>query len=123
MPAETAQAMCCVFMGGVLERHPRLRLCFAHAGGSYAMIQSRVAHGHRVRPDLCAAVCARPPAELVKMVWVDSLTHNEHLLQLVIDMCGEVNRFSAIFFFFFLNLNFFRTKSSSAPTIRSRWAI
>ena len=32
MPGETAQAICCMIFGGVLERYPRLKVCFAHGG-------------------------------------------------------------------------------------------
>ena len=32
MPAETATAICCMTMGGVLERFPGLKVCFAHGG-------------------------------------------------------------------------------------------
>ena len=32
MPGETAAAMCCMIFGGVLERFPRLKVCFAHGG-------------------------------------------------------------------------------------------
>ena len=32
MPAETAQAICCMIFGGVLERYPNLKVCFAHGG-------------------------------------------------------------------------------------------
>ena len=32
MPGETAQAICCMIFGGVLERHPKLKVCFAHGG-------------------------------------------------------------------------------------------
>jgi len=32
MPAETTAAMCCMIFGGVLEKFPRLRVCFAHGG-------------------------------------------------------------------------------------------
>lgn len=39
MPAETASAIACILMGGVLERHPKLRFCFAHGGGSYPFIK------------------------------------------------------------------------------------
>ena len=34
MPGETAQAVCCMIFGGVLERFPKLKVCFAH-GGTY----------------------------------------------------------------------------------------
>uniref|UniRef100_A0A914CAZ0 2-amino-3-carboxymuconate-6-semialdehyde decarboxylase n=1 Tax=Acrobeloides nanus TaxID=290746 RepID=A0A914CAZ0_9BILA len=49
MPAETAQAICCILMGGILERFPRLRFCFAHGGGAYPQISGRVAHGFHDR--------------------------------------------------------------------------
>ena len=32
MPSETAVAMCSMMFGGVLERFPKLRVCFAHGG-------------------------------------------------------------------------------------------
>lgn len=54
MPAETAAAICSMIMGGVLERFPRLKVCFAHGGGAFPYILGRVEHGFNVRPDLCA---------------------------------------------------------------------
>ena len=54
MPSETAVAICSVLMGGVLERHPKLKVVFAHGGGAYPYIIGRVEHGYNVRPDLCA---------------------------------------------------------------------
>ena len=54
MPGETAAAVCCMTMGGVLERFPRLKVCFAHGGGAFPFTLGRIAHGHAVRPDLCA---------------------------------------------------------------------
>lgn len=35
MPSETAVAMCSMMFGGVLERFPKLRVCFAHGGINY----------------------------------------------------------------------------------------
>ena len=32
MPSETATAICTLIFGGVLERFPRLKICFAHGG-------------------------------------------------------------------------------------------
>lgn len=54
MPCETAVAICSMIFGGVLERHPRLRVCFAHGGGAFPFIIGRVEHGFKSRPDLCA---------------------------------------------------------------------
>ena len=35
MPAETATAIVSLLMGGILEQFPKLRICFAHGGGSF----------------------------------------------------------------------------------------
>ena len=42
MPAETATAILTVLMGGVLQRFPRLKLCFAHGGGSFPYTAGRI---------------------------------------------------------------------------------
>src|SRR6185295_14946220 len=54
MPAETCLAICSVLMGGVLDRLPKLRICFAHGGGSFPGTIGRIQHGLEARPDLCA---------------------------------------------------------------------
>ncbi len=35
MPAETCLAICSMIFGGVFQRYPALRVCFAHGGGSF----------------------------------------------------------------------------------------
>ncbi|CAG8507406.1 4274_t:CDS:10 [Diversispora eburnea] len=52
MPCETTVAMCSVIFGGVLERHPKLKISFAHGGGSFPGTLGRIVHGFNVRPDL-----------------------------------------------------------------------
>ncbi|KAI1708841.1 amidohydrolase domain-containing protein [Ditylenchus destructor] len=90
MPSETAQAICCVLMGGILERFPRLRLCFAHGGGSYSSIFGRVAHGYKVRPDLCATdELAKPPSTYHGQFWCDSHVNDRRLLALLADVIGH----------------------------------
>ncbi len=54
MPSETAVAICSLLMGGVLEKFPKLKVCFAHGGGAFPYLIGRVEHGYNVRPDLCA---------------------------------------------------------------------
>ena len=54
MPSETATAICSLLMGGVLEQFPKLKVVFAHGGGAFPYLIGRIAHGHDVRPDLCA---------------------------------------------------------------------
>lgn len=54
MPAETSRAICSFIFGGVFERLPKLRVAFAHGGGSFPSTIGRIQHGFDVRPDLCA---------------------------------------------------------------------
>ena len=54
MPSETAAAICSLLMGRVLEQFPKLKVVFAHGGGAFPYLIGRIAHGHDVRPDLCA---------------------------------------------------------------------
>jgi aminocarboxymuconate-semialdehyde decarboxylase len=87
MPAETALAICSVLFGGVLERLPRLRIAFAHGGGSFPGTIGRIEHGFQCRPDLCATDNAHSPRHYLGKFYLDSLVHDadalRHLLRLV----------------------------------------
>jgi hypothetical protein len=53
MPAETCAAIVCMILGGVLERFPKLKVCFAHGG---VCVCVRV---------LCCVVCVAQCAPIV----------------------------------------------------------
>eukprot|EP00697_Spironema_sp_BW2_P011777 gnl/Spiro4/27624_TR13753_c0_g1_i1.p1 gnl/Spiro4/27624_TR13753_c0_g1~~gnl/Spiro4/27624_TR13753_c0_g1_i1.p1 ORF type:complete len:394 (+),score=86.97 gnl/Spiro4/27624_TR13753_c0_g1_i1:31-1182(+) len=89
MPAETARAFCSLAFGGVFDRLPRLKVCFAHGGGSVACTLGRIQHGFDVRPDLCAVNTQVPPREHIGKFWVDSLVHDPVALQNVVRLFGE----------------------------------
>jgi aminocarboxymuconate-semialdehyde decarboxylase len=89
MPAETARAACSMLFGGVFERYPRLRVSFAHAGGSLLVTFGRIQHGYDCRPDLVAVDNPVPPRNYLGHFWVDSITHDPHLLRYVINMVGS----------------------------------
>jgi aminocarboxymuconate-semialdehyde decarboxylase len=65
MPAETSLAMCSLIFGGVLERLPKLKVAFAHAGGSFPGTIGRIEHGWHCRPDLCATDCKTNPRDFL----------------------------------------------------------
>jgi aminocarboxymuconate-semialdehyde decarboxylase len=89
MPAETALAICCTLFGGVLERLPNLRICFAHGGGAFPFTIGRISHGFRVRPDLCAVHSKVDPREQLNRFYLDSLVHDPHALLYLIRTIGE----------------------------------
>jgi aminocarboxymuconate-semialdehyde decarboxylase len=88
MPAESAQAICSLIFGGVLERLPKLRIAIAHGGGSFAGTVGRIQHGFEARPDLCAVDNPHAPNEYLGRFYVDSLVHEPHALRLILNTFG-----------------------------------
>ena len=89
MPAETCLAICSVIFGGVLERLPRLRLCFAHGGGSFPGTFGRIEHGFTARPDLVAVANPVPPRAYLGKFYLDSLVHDADMLRHLLRLVGE----------------------------------
>jgi aminocarboxymuconate-semialdehyde decarboxylase len=86
-PLETALSMSRVAFGGVLDRWPRLRWCFAHGGGAFAYILPRLDHGWRVMDEARAAI-SHAPSEYARRVWVDSLTLSPRVLAFALETFG-----------------------------------
>jgi aminocarboxymuconate-semialdehyde decarboxylase len=89
MPAETSRAACSMIFGGVLEKLPKLRVNFSHAGGSFLPTIGRIEHGYNCRPDLVAIDNQVNPREYLGKFWVDSITHDAKFLEYVIDVQGS----------------------------------
>ncbi|MCP3976913.1 MAG: amidohydrolase family protein [bacterium] len=88
MPAETSRAICSMIFGGVFERLPKLRVAFAHGGGSFPGTVDRIQHGFEVQPDLCAVDNRVPPKDYLGRFWVDSLVHNPRQLTYLASLFG-----------------------------------
>ncbi|HVQ76753.1 MAG TPA: amidohydrolase family protein [Candidatus Binatia bacterium] len=87
-PLETALAMTRVVFGGVLDRWPRLRWCFAHGGGAFGYILPRLDRGWHVM-DAARAAIPEPPSRYASRVWIDSLTHSPRALGLALETFGR----------------------------------
>lgn len=88
MPAETSRAACSLIFGGVMERLPNLRIAFAHGGGSFPSTIGRIEHGFNCRPDLVAIDNPINPKEYLGKFWIDSLVHDDQMLDFVVGMFG-----------------------------------
>lgn len=88
MPAETSRAICSMIFGGVFEKFPKLKVAFAHGGGSFPSTIGRIEHGFNVRPDLCAIDNAHNPRNYIGKFWIDALVHDEQALQFIVDVMG-----------------------------------
>jgi len=88
MPVETTTAITSMIFSGLMQRLPKLRVAFAHGGGSFPATIGRIEHGFQVRPDLCAVDNNVNPREYLGRFWIDSLVHDPAMLQLVVDQMG-----------------------------------
>lgn len=89
MPAETSRAICSMIFGGVMEKFPKLRLAFAHGGGSFPATIGRIEHGFNVRPDLVAIDNPVNPRNYIGKFWIDSLVHDEQAMRFIMEVMGE----------------------------------
>jgi aminocarboxymuconate-semialdehyde decarboxylase len=88
MPAETSRAICSMIFGGVFEKLPKLKVAFAHGGGSFPATLGRIEHGFHCRPDLVAIHNNKNPRDYVGKFWLDSLVHDPKMLDFIVDMFG-----------------------------------
>jgi aminocarboxymuconate-semialdehyde decarboxylase len=85
-PLETTIAIGSIIFGGVLDRLPDLRLVFAHGGGYAAFAAGRFDHGATVRPE--SKGTQRPPADYLRQLYFDDLTHSPLALRYLVDLVG-----------------------------------
>ena len=89
MPAETSLSICSMIFGGIFERLPNLKVCFAHGGGAFPATLGRIEHGFKVRPDLCAVDNEHNPRDYLGRFYVDALVHDDEMLRNMIKLMGE----------------------------------
>ncbi|MFB4315985.1 amidohydrolase family protein [Actinomadura sp. 21ATH] len=85
-PAENAVALSHLIFGGVLDRHPALKVLAAHGGGYLPTYLGRADHGWKARPD--ARTCAEPPSAYLRRIWFDSLVYEPAALRALVGAAG-----------------------------------
>jgi len=73
----------------VFRRHPKLKVAFAHGGGSFPITIGRIEHGFNVRPDLVAIDNDINPRNYIGQFWIDALVHDDKALDFVVDLMGD----------------------------------
>lgn len=86
-PIETARCIADVVFSGLLDRFPKLKLCFAHGGGAAPYIMGRFDHGFRMRHEPKAKI-SRPPSEYMHMLYYDTITHYGPALEYLVQVFG-----------------------------------
>lgn len=86
-PGETALSIASLITGGVLERHPKLRIAFAHGGGGFALTLPRLMFGWDQLK--LAAATARSPIEQARSLFYDTLVYDAPTLRHLIATFGR----------------------------------
>jgi aminocarboxymuconate-semialdehyde decarboxylase len=88
MPAETQLAVVALILSGSLDKLPsKLRICFAHGGGSFAFLLGRLENAWQHHP-VAHGVCQLPPSCYLERFYVDSAVFDERALQFLVETMG-----------------------------------
>ena len=76
-PFDTTIAAARLIYSGVLERHPRLRICLAHLGGALPALRERLVIGWQVGREAFGAAfkITRSPEHDLELLWFDTLSY------------------------------------------------
>jgi aminocarboxymuconate-semialdehyde decarboxylase len=86
-PYDTGLAAALLIYGGVLERHPALRVVLYHGGGAFPSLLGRLDMGYRVYPE-CQAAIPRPPSTYVNQFAFDTIAFRPDMLHYLINTYG-----------------------------------
>ena len=84
---DTGLAAALLIYGGVLERHPNLRIVLYHAGGALPSLVGRLDMGYKLVPE-CRNAIARPPSTYVSQFHFDIIVHNREMLRYLVNTYG-----------------------------------
>ncbi|MFH1488162.1 MAG: amidohydrolase family protein [Pseudomonadota bacterium] len=84
-PLESAVTAAQFVLGGVLDRHPGLKICLSHAGGVLPFLLGRLEHGQSVRPE-AREHCKYPFHGYLKNFFVDTITYRPETLRFVLEI-------------------------------------
>jgi aminocarboxymuconate-semialdehyde decarboxylase len=84
---DTGLAGALLIYGGVLERHPALRVVLYHAGGALPSLLGRLDNGYRVVPE-CRTAIPRPPSTYVNQLWFDTIAFRQDMLRYLLSAYG-----------------------------------
>ncbi len=88
MPAETQLGIVAMILGGAFDKLPtKLRICFAHGGGSFAFLLGRLENAWQHHP-VAHGVCELPPSRYLNRFYVDSAVFEERALQFLVGTMG-----------------------------------
>src|SRR3974390_1183988 len=88
MPAETQLGIVAMILGGAFDKLPsKLRICFAHGGGSFAFLLGRLENAWRHHP-VARGACELAPSQYLNRFYVDAAVFDDRALQFLVGTLG-----------------------------------
>lgn len=87
-PLEEALAMCSLFYEGVLDAHPKLKICVAHGGGYLPFYAGRVDRNYFAKGFTRTNMTKSPSEYLRAHFWYDSCVYNVDMLEFLVKKVG-----------------------------------
>lgn len=87
-PGDVALAAASLVTGGVMERHPALRVALSHGGGAFPMVVPRLRRGWQTIASLRESIPV-DPGETARRFWCDFLTYDTDSLHLSLKTFGR----------------------------------
>ena len=86
-PLDSTVAVSHLIFGGVLDRHPGLKICVAHGGGYLPFYFGRMDHAFCARTD-CRDNIDRLPSSYLHQLYFDTLVFDRRQLEFLIEVYG-----------------------------------
>ena len=87
-PAEETVAAAHLIYGGVLEKHPRLKICLTHGGGFLPYQIGRQDRGFAAKSGLTAAHLGAEPSSFLERFYYDTVVHSGEALRFLTERVG-----------------------------------
>src|ERR1700733_4352613 len=89
MPAETQLSVVAMILSGAFDRLPdKLRICFAHGGGSFAFLLGRLENAWHRQP-VARGESEHPPSYYLNRFYTDSAVFDQRSLQFLVGTMGS----------------------------------
>lgn len=86
-PMDTTIAAARLIYGGVLTRHPDLRIVLAHCGGAFPFLRGRIEAGWKLRPE-CRHLPVPPRETYAEQIYLDCIAHDPLALDYAVRAFG-----------------------------------
>jgi aminocarboxymuconate-semialdehyde decarboxylase len=86
-PLEEMIAAQHLILGGVLDRHPALKVLIVHGGGYFPYYLGRLDHAWRARPEI-RRLTAEPPSAYLRRFWYDTCVFDADVLSRLVALAG-----------------------------------